>query len=532
MAKKATKTKSAPKREPVKAKAIDLAGALEAAAAAFAKGTYADALSHVIEVWTAAPTERLGPIAVAIDRRLPRQPLPDKVSAREQAWLDLAAAHDPATLPTLLGCDWPVHPREAKARLSELVEFAPDPRIAESLVRLRAAKRYTSNASAAFWKLALLTLGGWGEPRLAALAAGAKNEIDWYSVFEPVHKKLKSWPAPVMLDVAATKALDALEAIVEAEQPSSGADIGSLFAAVYDDPAGDGPRLVLADALLAEENPRGEFIQLQLSGKNRKAEARIAALIRSHGATWLDGLPLTGPPVFRRGFVAEAVVGGVPAGEPLRSWRTVEKVTFFGNPDPAAFSAFITHDNLATVRSIWNISTHCLPAIANRTLESLRLLGAGANVSAAPQTRELSLSHPMGAPLLPSLTWFAGSPFSATCERLCVDAIDTALVEVWPWFVTASVPCLVLAPGLAGWKLELSRVPAGIALVATWQGSYYGEREATAFGAVLAELDRAALASIAVSSSTRLEPVAQQAIVDALTPALDRQTALASRTLF
>ncbi len=529
---KATKTKSAPNRRPVVAANIDIAGELTAAATAFSKGAIAEAIAHVTTAWTAAPTERLGPIAVAIDRRLPREELPEKVIAREEAWLALAVAHDPSTLPTLLGCDWPVHPREAKARLSELVEFAPDPRIAESLVRLRAAKRYTSNASAAFWKLAMLTLGTWGEPRLAELAERARNEIDWYSVFELVLPKLKTWPAPVTLDGKATRALAALEALVAAEQPSSGADIGSLFGAVYDDPNSDGPRLVLADALLAEDNIRGEFIQLQLSGSGRKAEARIRALLRSHGPTWHDNLPMTGPPVFRRGFVAEAVVAGVPDGPPPRSWRTVEKITFFGNPDPGAFEQFITHDHLATVHSIWNISPPCLPAIANRSLDSLRILGAGATVTAAPQTRELSLAQGGMAPLSPVLTWFTSSPFAATCERLCVDATDAALDEALLWFQQSSVPSLVLSFGGFGWKLELSHEGAGVGLVATLQGGYYGERAPELLGQVLAQLAPTALSSVMIRATSKLDEANQQTVIDAVTPALDRQTALASRTIF
>lgn len=530
MANKTTRTKSAPKRQPVRPVSIDLAAELTAASAGVAKGAFADAIAHVITVWTAAPVERLGPIAAAIDRRLPRLELPAKVSAREEAWLALAAKHDPSTLPTLLGCDWPVHPREAKARLSELVEFPPDPRIAEALIRLRAAKRYTSNASAAFWKLAMLTLGTWGEPRLAELAQKARNEIDWYSVFEPVLKKLKKWPAPVVLDVKATQALAALEALVAAEQPTSGADLGALFEAVYDDPASDGPRLVLADALLAEDDVRGEFIQLQLSGSGRKIEARITALLRSHGPTW-HNLPMTGPPVFRRGFVAEAVVAGVPDGRPLRSWRTVEKITFFGNPEPGAFERFITHDHLTTIRSIWNVSTACLPAIAKRSLDSLRILDAGATVTAAPQTRELSLAQAGNAPLSPILTWFTSSPFAATCERLCVDATDAALDEALLWFQQASVPALVLSFGGAGWKLELSHEGAGVGLVATFQGGYYGERPPELLGQVLAQLAPTALSSVVIRATSKLDDAKQQSVIAAVTPALDRQTALAIRKI-
>ncbi len=532
--KKGTKTKSAPRRAPAPKASIDVVGELEAATQAFAAGAFGDAIVHVIAAWTAAPTERLGPIALAIDRRLPRQELPAKVSAREAAWLKLAKSHHPKALPTLLGCDWPPHPREAKARLSELVEFAPDPRIAEAVFALRAAKRYTSNAGNAFWKLAFLTVGRWGDPRVALAAAAAKTSqtIDWWSVIDPVIKKLEKLPGPVALDAAAEKALAALEAAVAAQKPSSGVDLKTLFAAVYDDPASDAPRLVLADALLAEDDPRGELIQLQLSGKPKTA-SRIKALLRAHGPTWLDGIE--GVPVFRRGFVAEVVLPA-PIENPPRSWRTVENIGFFSSPAPKAFAPFITHDHLETVRAVANVSLACVAAMVGRRLDSLRVIGGLTKLAAAPEVRDLWIGLEPGNAVTAALQWFAASPFAASCEHVIVDAPESTLAEAIAWFRTAGTPRLSLRPTMnhrpIAWELELGREGKGLALTAIWQGNTYGEREVSGLGQAISALEATALSRFVAKANAKLEASVQRAVADEITNALRRQTALAKPSIF
>jgi len=64
-----------------------------------------------------------------------------------------------------------------------------------------------------------------------------------------------------------------------------------LFAAVYEAPDDDGPRLVLADFLLERGDPRGELLSLQLSGARTKdAESRALAIIRKHQKAWMGAL--------------------------------------------------------------------------------------------------------------------------------------------------------------------------------------------------------------------------------------------------
>ncbi|MFT3697065.1 MAG: TIGR02996 domain-containing protein [Kofleriaceae bacterium] len=80
--------------------------------------------------------------------------------------------------------------------------------------------------------------------------------------------------------------------------------IEDLFAAVYANPDDDGPRLVLADALLERGDDRGELIQLQIARSGRKQTPKQARrekeLVDKHAAE--HPLASFGTLVFERGF--------------------------------------------------------------------------------------------------------------------------------------------------------------------------------------------------------------------------------------
>ena len=67
-----------------------------------------------------------------------------------------------------------------------------------------------------------------------------------------------------------------------------------LLDAVYADPESDAARLVLADWLQENGDPRGELISLQLSraAGTREGRAREKELLASGRKEWLDGVTL------------------------------------------------------------------------------------------------------------------------------------------------------------------------------------------------------------------------------------------------
>lgn len=84
--------------------------------------------------------------------------------------------------------------------------------------------------------------------------------------------------------------------------------VEQLFAEIYANPEDDQVRRVLADALLAAGDPRGELILFQLE-PDKDDHRRAMRLIQAHGLSWLG--PLRGgviPLAYERGFLASAAL--------------------------------------------------------------------------------------------------------------------------------------------------------------------------------------------------------------------------------
>jgi uncharacterized protein (TIGR02996 family) len=109
-------------------------------------------------------------------------------------------------------------------------------------------------------------------------------------------------------------------------------DIDILYAAVYANPADDGPRLVLADALQQLGDPRGELIALQRARKGKRKSPRERELFDQYARTWLgeiDPMVLERDFDYARGFLSKCALREVDratvdklGASPV--WRTVE----------------------------------------------------------------------------------------------------------------------------------------------------------------------------------------------------------------
>jgi len=138
--------------------------------------------------------------------------------------------------------------------------------------------------------------GGWTSHALAALA-----------------EELAALPVPD-LDAADAELVETLEARFgkrEVVAPRPGAKtLAQLLDEVYAAPADDGPRQIYADALLEQNDPRGEWIALDLArargeldavGEARQKELATPGEI----ATWAQPLANGGEVTFARGFPAK-----------------------------------------------------------------------------------------------------------------------------------------------------------------------------------------------------------------------------------
>lgn len=109
---------------------------------------------------------------------------------------------------------------------------------------------------------------------------------------------------------------------------SASALISEMFEAVWAAPADLSRRLVLADALLEQSDPRGEFIMLQFetSARARKRSQKLLDRHRTHFLGRLRDVIVPGTDVWSHGFVVEVSTNLVGGEAELRAWATVERL--------------------------------------------------------------------------------------------------------------------------------------------------------------------------------------------------------------
>jgi uncharacterized protein (TIGR02996 family) len=228
----------------------------------------------------------------------------------------------------------------------------------------------------------------------------------------------------------------------------------SPLEAVYDAPDDDGRRLVLADALVDELDPRGDFIQRQaalsrLTGEDRElAWSEVLALQRRHGARWAGGLASMlelGDCTFRLGFLDTAVVSWRVSPAEVRrlvgrpEWRTVRKVAFTwpgpgldpaGRRNPAAVTQAELLRRLPWLRGVSGVlfpAWESLPAPS--ALEAVQVVldarpddAFYRRLEQAPKLTRLGLSSVKWAPpLAPAPVW--ATLLGAGRRQLALEAI-------------------------------------------------------------------------------------------------------------
>jgi uncharacterized protein (TIGR02996 family) len=155
-------------------------------------------------------------------------------------------------------------------------------------------------------------------------------------------------------------------------------DAASLFEAVRARPGDDEPRLMLADWLTEQGDPRGEFIAVQCelaagSARVAELEAREAALLHEHRAHWEQALP-RGVRVdrYERGYassVSVVALEAVPLAERFATGELIEQVRVTSaTPNPAVLAATTW---LRTVRRLALVNPARRAIVSSERLEML-----------------------------------------------------------------------------------------------------------------------------------------------------------------
>ncbi|MEO8704713.1 MAG: TIGR02996 domain-containing protein [Kofleriaceae bacterium] len=271
----------------------------------------------------------------------------------------------------------------ADSSLANLKKLAKldDPRLAAWAIDALVKLPFTAVTAREFLVAIAKTAARHADPRLAARAPEITVALATRIGRLALRTELQ---AIVDAAVAATKVpkLSTADATAEATLAKSVESLGgdrraadSLLAEIYANPADDGPRLVYADVLTKQGDPRGELIVLQIERGARKPGKRELELLRQYGKAWLGELA----PVlswgkgnsgteFRRGFLAKADII-LSVGKKLRpilkhpAWATVEEIEGLYDDE----SGLLANAPLRALRELEIDELDWLPKLAKRS---------------------------------------------------------------------------------------------------------------------------------------------------------------------
>ncbi len=310
-------------------------------------GDAAGAIVLLVKEWQKTPIGRLADLIDTIDARVPKAAIDAKA---HKAWIARAKAGRPADLSALLATLGAGTIGEMRDRIRALDKFGRDPRIASTLFRYVREVPFTSNGSRPTWLAIFEKLGELDDPRVASGMASAKqgwgireNQRAWLeprvdALVATLSERLAK--ATTTADDATGKALATLEealgaSAVKVKVSGGTRTLDDLLADIYRDPQDDRLRAVYGDALQELDDPRGEFIALQLqTERTKEGSKREKALLKKYEREWLGPLE---PAVskkdteFARGFLVGCHVHfknerDVRAYGSLPAWATVERM--------------------------------------------------------------------------------------------------------------------------------------------------------------------------------------------------------------
>jgi uncharacterized protein (TIGR02996 family) len=246
-------------------------------------------------------------------------------------------------------------------------------------------------------------------------------------------------------------------AVRRAASAATQAQLDALACEVHARPDADDARLVLADALLALGDPRGELIALQLAGAtDDRALDRIDQLLREHGKSWLGPLrEVTYRARFARGFVSRLELNGRwtatepgwvrHAGDPTLA--TVEDL-IPGRSVGQVYARFVTSPALRALRRI--------EVFDRPSLDALRDTPASLVHVSCPRWKVGKYVRELEAHVLPACERFA------QLRSFAVYIDGAASVIGSPVF--AALSSLTVAGGLARGLALWSKLPRTMAL--------------------------------------------------------------------
>ncbi|MCY1018149.1 TIGR02996 domain-containing protein [Pyxidicoccus sp. MSG2] len=350
------------------------------------------ALGHLLEAWRHSRDARIASLVEGLSERLTRRlsPLDCGPGSESMNW------RRPLDLPRLLaslreGADRG-YPGSLRRALRGFREWPEDPRFTSVLLEI---VRMPIATDVGVPDVLCELLAHVRDPRVLAplreVHAGLPPGNDFAARLDAVIQRILPKVGPP-LDEESTRLCEEWETAFCAREDSearSGPVREALLARVYADPEDVSARLVLADHLLEQGDPLGEFITQQCAPQ--PDEARIQDLLKEHQLQWeapLGASVVRGFVQFERGLPVAVLMDhsrGEPLPEPGPGWSTVREVGWSMATYPGAeVEAWLSHPHLRNVMSLRSLDAEMARGLGSRPLGLSHLDVSGPLVEKAP----------------------------------------------------------------------------------------------------------------------------------------------------
>jgi uncharacterized protein (TIGR02996 family) len=281
------------------------------------------ALDMLLDCWRENRANEVAAVIHKLSRRIAEPPLDGKTrEKRLRQWLEIAETMTEADVDRLLTELPKFSRRRAEVCLDELETWLPDPRVSEALMSIirDPPAGYNNAKSLTFWQELIKILEAHSAPsssrRIYSLS------LDHTESYGEGSKFLAHW-LPLTARAVAQAFDDTMlspedqsccEQFLKTMSNPLAPRSEEMLMAVYAEPKSDDLRSVLADALQEADDPRGEFVMLQMSIEEIEPSAeqsmRMLQLVQEHERAWLGPLEqaLMSDVSYRRGFPVRGTV--------------------------------------------------------------------------------------------------------------------------------------------------------------------------------------------------------------------------------
>lgn len=508
------------------------------------------ALELSLDAWRAMRHERLATLVQDISDALREPPVERQGHRNLQAAFDARATQNRAADVGPLLHFVADHCRTSPGIFILAVGLArsrpADPRISAALVRFMEHPPFRSKKGSSGFAELLGALEQIGDPRGAAAVIGLsrqyrgkRNVLPWLGrrgmplLHASADRMAELPPAPELPQWAAElcdRIDEALQVLAHrgqrAEQTAE-----EILARIYAEPEDTALRLVLADLLQEQGDPRGEFIALQCARAEDATPSRQErALLKAHERLWLgelDPVILRGGVVYRRGFLAACRYRNEQmdinrVGHP--AWATVEELDVGAHFFVSGASNLLLHPVMRALRVVRGLHTDDLKQVQRheaalpwttlglaRLHVPLRSYEAFVQGGSLPSLTTLDLGA-LGPVTDPTLTWLFGSPLGQRLTTLRIPRLPAdwaSALRLTSQLAPGLQQLEILAPyqatpeGHHGWLATFTRGPRGLSRLHATHGRLRPRAVFAGLTQGLAQLPADALDAIVVQLPAR-----------------------------